>query len=90
MGHQLSPHSRLPRPKLAQYLIPHPAFNSIDVARTVELLLLTDIGQQKSLIFGFSDQRVKEWTTLKKYLEGNCLGLLNLAKFIEQSLRFDL
>ena len=33
---------------------------------------------------------MKEWATLKKYMEGNSLNLLSVAKFIEQSLRFDL
>jgi hypothetical protein len=54
------------------------------------LLLQTDLAQQKNMLFGYGDKRVKEWTTLKKYMEGNSLNLLSLAKFIEQSLRFDL
>ena len=56
----------------------------------VDLLLQTDLAQQKNILFGYSDKRVKEWTTLKKYMSSNQLNLLNLAKFIEQSLRFDL
>lgn len=61
-----------------------------DVGQVVELLLKTDLAQSKSMLFGYADKRVKEWTTLKKYMEGNHLALLNLGKFIEQALRFDL
>ena len=62
----------------------------LDVDKVAELLLGTDLAKEKSMLFGYSDKQVKEWTTLKKYLGGNHLNLLNLAKFIEQSLRFDL
>lgn len=55
----------------------------------VDLLLQTDLAQ-KNLLFGYSDKRVKEWTTLRKYMENNSLALLSVAKFIEQSLKFDL
>jgi len=62
----------------------------LDVDKVAELLLDTDLAKEKSMLFGYSDKQVKEWTALKKYLSGNHLNLLNLAKFIEQSLRFDL
>lgn len=42
------------------------------------------------MIFGYSNKTMKEWATLKKYMESNLLNLLSVAKFIEQSLRFDL
>lgn len=42
------------------------------------------------MIFGYSNKIMKEWATLKKYMESNLLNLLSVAKFIEQSLRFDL
>lgn len=42
------------------------------------------------MLFGYSNKTMKEWATLKKYMEGNCINLLSVAKFIEQSLRFDL
>jgi hypothetical protein len=54
------------------------------------MLLQTELAKDKSMLFGYADKKVKEWTTLKKYMEGNHLTLLNLGKFIEQALRFDL
>jgi hypothetical protein len=45
---------------------------------------------EKNMLFGYSNKTMKEWATLKKYMEGNCINLLSVAKFIEQSLRFDL
>jgi hypothetical protein len=81
MDHQLSPHPRLPRPELAKYSPPHSAFSYVDVQAVVELLLQTDLAQ-KNLLFGYSDKRVKEWTTLKKYMDNNSLSLLSTAKFI--------
>jgi len=54
------------------------------------MLLQTDLAQSKTMLFGYADKRVKEWTTLQKYMQGNHLTLLNLGKFIEQALRFDL
>ena len=65
-------------------------FNYKDVVAIVDMILQTDLANQKNLIFGYSDKRVKEWTNLKKYMDGNQLNLLSLAKFIGQSLRFDL
>ena len=62
----------------------------LDVEKVAELLLATDLAKEKSMLFGYADKQVKEWTTLKKYLSNYHLNLLNLAKFIEQSLRFDL
>ena len=32
------------------------------------MILKTDLAQQKNMFFGYSDKRVKEWTTLKKYM----------------------
>ena len=62
----------------------------MDVVALVDMILQTDLANQKNLLFGYSDKNVKEWTTLKKYMDGNNINLLSLAKFIEQSLRFDL
>lgn len=64
-------------------------FNYSDVSQTVELLAQTPLGE-KNMIFGYANKTMKEWATLKKYMEGNSLNLLSVAKFIEQSLRFDL
>jgi len=61
-----------------------------DVEKVVEMLLQTDLAQSKTMLFGYADKRFKEWTTLQKYMQGNHLTLLNLGKFIEQALRFDL
>jgi hypothetical protein len=88
--HQLPRPPRSHPPQRTQYHPPESAFNFNDLETAVELLLQTDLAQQKTLLFGYSDARVKEWTTLKKYMEGNHLKLLNLSKFIEQSLQFDL
>lgn len=60
----------------------HVDFNFNDIEKVVDLLLQTDIAQQKSILFGYSDKKVKEWTTLLKYMQGNSLMLLSLAKFI--------
>lgn len=64
-------------------------FNYNDVSQTVELLAQTPLGE-KNMIFGYTNKTMKEWATLKKYMESNSLNLLSVAKFIEQSLRFDL
>jgi len=42
------------------------------------------------MLFGYTDKRVKEWTNLRKFMESKNVGLLSNAKFIEQSLKFDL
>jgi hypothetical protein len=89
LGHQLSRSPRLPRPQRAEYPPTNLGFNFNDIAQTVELLSQTNLGE-KNMIFGYSNKTMKEWATLKKYMESNLLNLLSVAKFIEQSLRFDL
>jgi hypothetical protein len=42
------------------------------------------------MLFGYSDKRVKEWTNLQKFMTAKNVGLLSNAKFIEQTLKFDL
>ncbi len=42
------------------------------------------------MVFGYSDKRVKEWVGLKKFMDGKLIGVINTAKFISQSLGFDL
>lgn len=58
--------------------------------RFVELLLKTELAKEKSMLFGYSDKRVKEWTNLQKFMAAKNVGLLSNAKFIEQTLKFDL
>jgi hypothetical protein len=52
-------------------------------------MLSTNLAES-NIIFGYSNKNMKEWSSLKKYMDGNLLNLLSVAKFIEQSLRFDL
>lgn len=52
-------------------------------------MLHTDLAE-KNLLFGYSNPVMKEWYNLKQYMGKNLVNLLNVAKFIEQSLKFDL
>ena len=56
----------------------------------VEEILKTKWAEDKSLVFGYADKRVKEWVALKKFMDGKLIGVVNTAKFISQSLGFDL
>jgi hypothetical protein len=45
-------------------------FNYNDVSQTVDLLAQTNLGE-KNMLFGYSNKTMKEWATLKKYMESN-------------------
>lgn len=50
----------------------------------------TKWAENKSLVFGYGDKRVKEWVNLKKFMDNKQIAIVNTAKFIAQGLNFDL
>lgn len=54
------------------------------------MILRSKWAESKSLVFGYADKRVKDWVGLKKFMENKQVAVVNVAKFINQGLSFDL
>ena len=65
-------------------------FHYGDVCRVVDMMLRSKWAESKSLVFGYADKRVKDWVGLKKFMENKQVAVVNVAKFINQGLSFDL
>ena len=56
----------------------------------VQEILKTKWAEDRNIVFGHSDKRVKEWVSLKKFMDNKLIGIINTGKFISQTLKFDL
>lgn len=65
-------------------------FHYGDVVYVAEQLSNSRWAESRSLVFGYADKRVRDWLALRKFMEGKQVHIVNLAKFINQGLSFDL